>query len=247
MHIVTRLHIGRLLVESLRILLRPAVSLFGGLEHIVGVGLVDIPVDHARLRHHGREVKRGRHVLDNRIARGIVLFGHHATAKLERRHLVVDTAILVLHGEHPVQVIAYFFQDFGILRKFARDIPAQGIQVLREIFVGFEQRKHGNARVHDILAVVTRIVPAACRLDRLAGTLASGHLVGTVNDNLVVLMASGTGPLACIFRRKRHARTLVIEPLEGSLYQIVVDVLADHNRGTHVFAATEQTVSPRNL
>ena len=160
---------------------------------------------------------------------------------------MVDTAVLVLHGKHPVQIVAHFFEDLGILRKFTRNIPGQRIQVLREILVGLQQCKHGDAGVHDILAVVARIVPATVGLNRLAGALAARHLVRAVDNHLVVLMAHRTRPLACIFRRKRHARTLVIEPLEGCLHEVVIDVLSDDNRGTHIFAPTEQAIRSRSL
>ena len=95
-HVAARLHVIGLLVNRLRVLLRPGICAFCRLEHLVGIGLVDVPVDNARLRHHGCKVKRGGHVLDNRIARRDIVFGQHAPAELQGRHLVVNTAVLVL-------------------------------------------------------------------------------------------------------------------------------------------------------
>ena len=128
---------------------------------------------------------------------------------------MVHTAVLVLQGQHPVQVVADFFEQFRVLREFARNVPGKRIKVLREVLVGLEQGKNGNAGIHDVLAVVAGIVPAARRIDDLAGALAASHLVGTVNDHLVVHVARGTRPLARILRFERHARTLVVEPLEA--------------------------------
>ena len=160
---------------------------------------------------------------------------------------MVNAAILVLHGEHPVQIVAHLFEDLGILRKFARNVPFKRIQILREILIGLQQRKHRNAGIHDILAVVARIVPATIRLDRLAGPLATRDLIGTIDNHLVVLVPRGTRPLARILRFQRHTRTLVVEPLEARPYQVIVNILAHDNRGAHIFATTEQSVSPRLL
>ena len=246
-HVIARLHIGRLLVERLRILLCPAIRLLGCLEHLVRISLVHVTVHYARLRHHGRKVKRRRHVLENRVTRCIILFREYATAKLERRHLMVNAAILVLHGKHPVQVVANFFKKLRILCKFARNVPGERIGILREVLVNFEQSPYGNAGVHDVLAVVARIVPAASRLDCLAGTLAASYFVCTIDNDMIVHVARSAGPLARILRFKRHARTLVIEPLEGSLHQVCIDILPHDNRGAHILAATEQAVGSRSL
>ena len=139
---------------------------------------------------------------------------------------MVNTSIGVLHGEHPVQVVADFFQQFRVLRELSRNIPGKRIHVLREVLVYFEQSKHGYAGVYDVLAVVTRIVPAAVRLDYLGlrvlrhilqpsrlGKSLGRFAVGSIHDNAIVHVARGTLPLARILLLERHARTLVVEPL----------------------------------
>ena len=62
----------------------------------------------------------------------------------------------------------------------------------------------------------------------------------------IVNVASGTSPLACIARIESHACTLVVEPLEGSLRQIFIDVLANHDRVADI-AVSIQTVRARLL
>ena len=155
---------------------------------------------------------------------------------------MVNTAVLVLHGQHPVQIVADFFKEFRVLGEFARDVPAERIHILREVLVDFEQRPHGNAGVHDILAVITSIVPAAIRPDYLAVALAASRLVGAVNNHTAIFMACSASPLARILGFQRHTGALVVEPLEASLYQIVIDILAHHNRGAHIFLAAEKAV-----
>ena len=127
------------------------------------------------------------------------------------------------------------------LVKFARNIPGKRIRILREVLVDLEQGPHGNARVHDVLAVVARIVPAARgiehkRLRVLRHVLRAGrlgkrlrrHRIAPVNNHLVIHVARGACPLARILRQKRHARTLVVEPLGGSLEHVLERVILDH-------------------
>ena len=72
--------------------------------------------------------------------------------------------------------------------------------------------------------------------------LAAGRLVGAVNNHVIVLVARGTRPLARILRLERHAGTLVVEPLEARLHQVVIDVFRDNHGSPNVFATTEQAV-----
>ena len=223
-------------------MLCPIIGGTRSLKHAVCKSLVKRCIHARSLRHHCSKVKRCSQALFNRVTLCAINFRHRARAELERRELVVNTTILVLHRKHPVQIPADFFEERRHLRKFTRDVPLERIHECREVFIKFQKRKHGNARVHNILAVVTGIVPAALRLDNLrVGLLGSGLALGlrnncrrrqirTVNRHAIVDVASRTSPLARIARIESHARTLEIEPLESSLRQIFVNVLANHNR-----------------
>ena len=171
---------------------------------------------------------------------------------------MVNTTVLVLHRKHPVQIPADFFEERRHLREFTRDVPLKRIHECREVFIKFQKRKHGNARVHNVLAIVTGIVPATLRLDNLrVSLLGSGFALGlrndrrrrqirTVNSHAIVNVACRTCPLACIARIESHTCTLVVEPLEGSLRQIFVNVLANHDRVADI-AVSVQTVRARLL
>ena len=171
---------------------------------------------------------------------------------------MVNTTVLVLHRKHPVQIPADFFEERRHLREFTRDVPLERIHESREVFIKFQKRKHGNARVHNVLAVITGIVPAALRLDNLrVSLLGSGLALGlrnnrcrrqirTVNSHAIINMACRTSPLACIARIESHTCTLVVEPLEGGLRQIFVNVLANHDRVADI-AIPKQAVCARLL
>ena len=256
--IIASLYIGGLLVQSLRIMLCPVIGSARSLEHAVSKSLVERSIHARSLSHHCCKVKRCGQALFNGVTLGAINFRHRAGAELERRELVVNTTVLVLHRKHPVQIPADFFEECRHLREFTRDVPLERIHECREVFIKFQKRKHGNARVHNVLAVVTGIVPTALRLDNLRVSLLGSRLalglchncrrrqIRTVNRHAIVNVASGTSPLTCITRIESHACTLVVEPLEGSLRQIFIDVLANHDRVADI-AVSIQTVRARLL
>ena len=78
------------------------------------------------------------------------------------------------------------------------------------MFVKREKRVGGNARVHDVAAVVASIVPALGRID-------GARTRRIVEIHSRIRMARRTAPLARITGFQSHGRTLVIEPLDGTL------------------------------
>ena len=170
----------------------------GGLHGLV----VLLPVDARRHRHDRGEVRRRR--LGDRAdvpLRGLHL-RHDETGEVLARNLVIDAAFRVLHLQHPVEFPCGLLQVFG----------ACGIRLVSE------HQIRGRLRAgDDVLAIITRIVPAAGDVDLLFRPVDDGriHVAGGVRksarDRLVELRAAA----------------LQVEHLERVLHELAVHVVAD--------------------
>ena len=135
--VVARFHVRGLLVQSLRMTLRPIVSDLCSLEHTICKFRIKLRVNAGGLCHHRCKVQRRCQALFNNITQSPVNFGHRAGTELERREFMINATVLVLHRKHPIEIPADFFKQFRHLRELARNIPLERIHVRREMFIEF--------------------------------------------------------------------------------------------------------------
>ena len=140
-------------------LLSPGESLLGRVKALGCVCGIERLVNAGRHGHYRGKVKSGRRTLTDNIKLGIILRWHHIARETERSEFVINAAVASLHGEHPIQVPLDFGKQIRE-RSFGGDVPLERLEISREMFVQRKERVSRDAGVHDIAAVIARIVPA---------------------------------------------------------------------------------------
>ena len=131
---------------------------------------------------------------------GLLVWSHVAREVLTG-DLVVNTAVVSLHLEHPIQLVLGRFEDLRI-----------GI-----CLVCIQQVADGLCSSNDISAVVTGIMPAAGNIDLLVGAVDGRH-------------TGVAGCVAELAGVDRNAAALEVEHLDAVVIQCAVGICADHER-----------------
>src|SRR5439155_20470466 len=132
----------------------------------------------------------------------------------------------VLHLQHPVEVPARLAEQVGDGAARFGDVEPHRADPAGEDLVGPEQLAGGDARVHDVLAVVAGIMPAPRRLDGAA------RARGRVHEGVGIRRArrvTGGMAVAGIGRGQVHRRsaTLPVEGAHREIEDLRVDVRGD--------------------
>src|SRR5580700_567109 len=164
--VVSRGYTGRIAECHVRVLFEPRPGLPRGAQALVRISGIEALVGPRGDGHHGREIARGAGTLIRILPRADdvaderVFLRQDKIAEALAGLLVPDTAVVVLHREHPVQVPADFVEDVGRAVAGFRDVELHLLKAVAEQFPSPEQRAGGDAGVDHIAAVVAGVVPS---------------------------------------------------------------------------------------
>ena len=217
----------------------PPTRLDGGLGARTGEGAVVGAVDVGGEGHHGGKVPGGFDALaDYKALRGR-LFGHDHAGELLGSELVENATVGILHGGHPIEVPADFVKDVRHVVAAFGNVQIESIEVRLVLLVELQERIGRNAGIHDVLAVVTGVVPALGSADGRIGGFVTGG--GVVLDGSI-RVACRTGVDAGVFFFEGGRGSLEVEELEGALGDVFVGVVIDNDGVADFFVADEDAV-----
>ena len=236
----TRSDTHRIIEYNFWIFLGPCVGLLGCIKALVRIIFIKRFIHTVSSRHHAGKIKRRGRTSANNIKLILVLSRHHITRELERREFMINHPVRSLHGKHPVQVVLNFGKQIRQIA-FGRDVPLERLEVIREMFVKRKERVSRDTRVHNVAAIVARIVPAFARFD------CSRTARRIMKRNSRIRMARIAFPLACILLFESHGRTLVIVPLERGLCDIFKNLVCNFQIRAEHLPALLDAVRARSL
>ena len=140
------------------------------------------------------------------------------------RHLKENAAVLILHPQEEFQLKAHLVLQAVLLKAIPRFRPSakKGLtelisagfsfrsQAFFRQFTGEQKGRHGHTAIHNVLAIVTRIVPAAVSIPQALA------LHTRVKSNRVVSVRHRTRPLSRKFGQKLYPTPLVVKRLDIS-------------------------------
>ena len=164
-----------------------------------------------RLGQRARKVERRRGGLAHDVAflHHVGIHRFHETVPVVRRHLEKDSAVAVLHAQEEFKLEADFVEQAArLLKARHKAVTAHDSRRRRAHFAGEQERGDTHAAIHDVLAVITGIVPSAMRVP------CPFAVHDAVEFQVVVHVCRGPRPLTGEFRRQLDSRSLEVERLD---------------------------------
>ena len=164
------IHLGLVVIDD-RIIFCPLICplrCLGSLCYKAGISSLKRGIDTRCEGHGSREIECRSGSLEDDVTRFPALIGADEALKVGFGKLMIDTAIRVLHREHPADVVHSLGEHVGHGEplpgpplKGGWYIETQCIEIRLVHLVGHEPDAHGIAGVDDVLIVVAGIIPTA--------------------------------------------------------------------------------------